>query len=247
MHIIISNYSRNSLALIRWAEKRALEDVTICYIDTGWSADGWLEYVAATEEILRRRGFGIRHLKSRVTFQGLVDIKRGFPSREHQWCSLHLKGITLLQWLDEADPECGATLLMAGRNSEGLSRRRIAEFVEESEYHGGRRVWQPLYDLDDAQRDRLLAELEGITPPARVGECAPCINSSPAELCRLSEAEIRRVEELEEELGVAMFGSSGELDENGIRAIIRRARQSAPGDERRPFRYGCSAEFGCGS
>ncbi len=246
MHIIISNYSKNSLALIQWAKQKQLENVTVCYIDTGWSAKGWLEYVAAAEEFSRQRGFHVQHLKSRISFQDLMDIKRGFPSQKHQWCSLHLKGITLLQWLDEIDSECRATLLMAKRNSEDSSEKPIPEFIEESEYHGGRRVWHPLFDLDNAQRDLLLSDINGIAPPVFVGECAPCINSSNAELSRLSEADICKTEELEEELGVWMFSSLESKNTGGIRTVVQQAKEH-PEDEKQPFKYGCSSEFGCGS
>ncbi len=245
MHIIISNYSKRSLALIQWAAERSLPEVTVCYVDTGWSAQGWLEFVSAAERFCRGRGFRVRRLASRVTFADLMDIKRGFPSRKHQWCSLHLKGITLLQWLDEIDADCRATLLLA-RGAGGESfEKQVPEFVEESEYHGGRRVWHPLFDTDDSELERLFSAT-GLTLPAGCSECAPCINSSAAELCRLSEEDIRRIEELEEELGVPMF-TVGDAAESGIRAVIHRAREQNPDDERRPFKYGCSAEFGCGS
>ncbi len=242
MHIIISSYSRNSLALIQWAAERSLEQVTVCYVDTGWSAEGWPEFVSRAEAFVRDKGFEVCHLVSRVTFADLMDIKRGFPSQKHQWCSLHLKGITLLQWLDERDPECQATLLMGNRNPEQLSERPIPEFVASSEYLGGRRLWYPLFDLDDRERDVLLSRT-GLTPPPVTG-CAPCINASNAELSRLSEAEIHRAEELEEELGVSMFGF---LYENGadIRSVVQQAKRH-PDDEQRPFKFGCSAEFGCG-
>ena len=46
MHIIISNYSKNCLALLQWADENRLKNTTVCYIDTGWSAEGWLEFVS---------------------------------------------------------------------------------------------------------------------------------------------------------------------------------------------------------
>ncbi len=246
MHIVISNYSRKSLALIQWATERGLQEVTVCYVDTGLAPEGWLEFVAEAEEFCCGKGLRVERLTSRVTFADLMDIKRGFPSQKHQWCSLHLKGITLLQWLDEIDAGCEATLLVAKRNRESSFEREIPEFIEESEYHGGRRVWHPLFDTEDAELERLF-HATGLTLPEYSSECAPCINSSAAELCRLSEADIRRIEELEEELGVPMFGPPGIEGGSGIRAVIRQARERDPDDERRPFRYGCSAEFGCGS
>ncbi len=245
MHIIISSYSKNSLALIQWAAEKRLPHVTVCYVDTGWSADGWPEFVSRAETYVQEKGFKHCHLVPRVGFAELMEIKRGFPSQRHQWCSLHLKGITMLQWLDDQDPECRATLLMGNRNPEALSERPIPEFVESSEYLGGRRLWYPLFNLDDAGRDALLAHTGLAPPPGRSsGGCTPCINASSAELSRLTEPEIQRTEELEEELGTTMFGSFyGEPSD--IRAVVRQAKEN-PDDETRPFRFGCSAEFGCG-
>ncbi len=242
MHIIISSYSKNSLALIQWAAEKRLQQVTVCHVETGWSAEGWPEFVSRAEAFVRDKGFDAQRLVSRVTFADLMDIKRGFPSREHQWCSLHLKGITLLQWLDEKDPECQATLLMGNRNPEQLTEKPVPEYVESSEYLGGRRLWYPLFELGDRERDALLSRT-GLNPPAG-GGCAPCINASTAELSRLSEMEIHRTEELEEDLGVPMFGALYGKSAD-IRSIVRQAKQHAD-DEARPFKFGCSAEFGCG-
>ncbi len=242
MHIIISSYSKNSLALIQWAAEKRLQQVTVCHVETGWSAEGWPEFVSRAEAFVRDKGFDVQRLVSRVTFADLMDIKRGFPSREHQWCSLHLKGITLLQWLDEKDPECQATLLMGNRNPEQLTEKPVPEYVESSEYLGGRRLWYPLFELGDQERDALLSRT-GLNPPAG-GGCAPCINASTAELSRLSEMEIHRTEELEEDLGVPMFGALYGKSAD-IRSIVRQAKQHAD-DEARPFKFGCSAEFGCG-
>ncbi len=246
MHIIISNYSKNSLALIQWAAENQLEDVTVCYIDTGWAAEGWLDFVTAAEAFSHSKGFCVQRLESRVSFLDLMEIKRGFPSQKHQWCSLHLKGITLLQWLDEVDPECNATLLMAKRNSENIAEKAVPEVIKESEYHGGRRVWSPLFNADDAQRDRLLSDTGLVVSRDYSSECAPCINSSTAELSRLTEADISKTEELENDLGVPMFSSLNGESSKGIRASVQLAKQKSD-DEARPFKYGCSSEFGCGS
>jgi len=190
MHIIISSYSKNSLALIQWAAEKRLQQVTVCHVETGWSAEGWPEFVSRAEAFVRGKGFDAQRLVSRVTFADLMDIKRGFPSREHQWCSLHLKGITLLQWLDEMDPECQATLLMGNRNPEQLTEKPVPEYVESSEYLGGRRLWYPLFELGDRERDALLSRT-GLNPPAG-GGCAPCINASHTEYRPAGEAARRR-------------------------------------------------------
>jgi len=246
MNIIISNYSKNSLALIQWANENRLKNVTVCYIDTGWSAKGWLEFVAVAEWFSTSKGFSIKRLKSRVTFQDLMDIKRGFPSQQHQWCSLHLKGITLLQWLDKTDPECNATILMAKRNNKNIFEKKTTEFIEDSEYHGERRIWHPLFNFNDIQINQLSSRT-GITPPIdSCTECSPCINSNAAELSRLSETNILKTEDLEEELGMPMFSFPDGKNIGGIRAIVQQAKEK-PHDEKRPFKYGCSSEFGCGS
>lgn len=199
MYLIRSNYSNNSIALIQWAHEQGLENVTVCYIDTGWAADGWLSYVAECEQYVESLDFKVKHLKSRMPFEELMNVKNGFPNARFQWCSLHLKGISLLQWLEEEDPEEQATVLIAKRRAE---REDVPEFIECCEFHGDRKVWHPLVNHSDEARNVLIkqAGFELLAIPSQ--ECSPCINSRVQDLSQLSDSDIAKVEELEDDLEI---------------------------------------------
>lgn len=245
MYILRSNYSNNSMALIQWAHEQQLENVTAIYIDTGWAGAGWSNHVTLCEALVRAKGFKTIQIKAPKPFAELMLMKQGFPSRRYQWCSLHLKGIPFLTWVDRYDPEGSATVLLPRRNADQNSASPAHEFIDCCEFHGNRKVWQPLCDSSDEARDQLLRRA-GVTPlPHPSLECAPCINSSVAMLQRLTPEEIERTEELEEDLEAPLFNPH---DCNGAAGIIEVVKwaQGANNDTLN-YRFGCSAAFGCGS
>lgn len=243
MNIIRSNYSNNSLALIQWAYEQQIEDLVVCYVDTGWSAHGWLDYVARCEAFVKAQGFEVVHLHARMPFADLINTKQGFPTQRYQWCSLHLKGISFLQWLDERDPENQATILIPKRNGE-QPEHSIAQFIASCEYHGDRKVWHPLHQHSAAARDALVEKTGFAVLPHRSLECDPCINSTVADLLRLHPLDIEKTAELEDDVDAPMFDPALCGGAAGIHALLARLR--AGHIKQLSFRYGCSAEFGCG-
>lgn len=243
MYILRSNYGNNSMALIQWAREHRLEEVTVVYVDTGWAGAGWLDHVARCEERARGLGFAVVRIDAIAGFDEVMEMKGGFPSRQHQWCALHLKGIPFLKWIEEVDPASSATVLLP-KTEVDTDFEDIPEFIESCEYHGERRVWQPLFAHDRTQRDALLSRA-GLAPlPYPSQECTPCINSSAAVLRRLAEADIEKTAELEEELQTALFPAADCDGASGIRAVVDWAVAANP--ERPDYRFGCSAMFGCG-
>ena len=244
MHLIRSNYSNNSIALIQWAYENKLEDVTVVYVDTGWAAEGWLDYVAQTETFVKSLGFAVQHLKSPMPFEDLMEMKKGFPTRRYQWCSLHLKGIPFIRFADEVDPDNQATVLIArhGVDAEG---NQIPETIEGCEYHGERRVWHPFYNYDTQQIKNLLDRADFTAIHERSLECSPCINSTINELQHLAPCDIEKIEELEEDLETHLFSPDDCDGAEGILDVIQWARQANENDL--DLKFGCSASFGCGS
>src|SRR5258708_4057588 len=107
--VIRSNYGNDSIALIEAIrERQALEPhfkkIYVVYIDTGWAAVKWQERVAKSEKFVKQCGFEAIHLKAKVSFPELVIDRTSFPSTKFQWCAGFLKGLPLLEWLDEHDP-----------------------------------------------------------------------------------------------------------------------------------------------
>lgn len=221
MNVISSSYGNDSIALIQWALENQLPDVTVVFIDTGWSADGWLERVARCEEWVRSIGFTALNIKPAVQFEELMRTKKGFPSQQFQWCSSFLKGLPFLTWIDEADPGHQAMVLIGKRREESNDRADIPEYVEGSIYHGGRTLRHPLYLHDAAQRDALLRRA-GFEPlPHRSKECSPCINANKVDLMQLTQAEIDKVKALEADTGQNMFRAKKKGGAVGIEQVIR--------------------------
>lgn len=244
MNIIRSNYSNNSMALVQWASEQQLEDVTVIYIDTGWSAESWLDYVARCEAWVKEKGFEVVHIEPITPFEDVMEMKGGFPSRERQWCSLHLKGIPFLKWVEEVDPSDTATILTA-KTTVDTNFTDIPEFIESCEYHGERRVWHPLHNCSREERDALLARGKIKPLPHRSLECCPCINSTMEELRNLSEADMDKTAELEEELEATLFRPEDCGNSEGICQVVEWAKHNS--DDALNFKYGCSASFGCGT
>lgn len=226
MNVISSSYGNDSVAMIQWAHEAGLPNVHVLFINTGWAATGWLDRVSKAEEWVKSLGFNAVRLTPAVQFTELMKAKKGFPSQRYQWCSVHLKGVPFLSWIDEADPECKATVLIGKRRDESPERADTAEFIASSEYHGGRRVWHPLFLHTDADRDALLKRAGFEPMPHRSRECSPCINSNRADLRLLDETDIAKVEALESEVGKTMFRPARHNGAVGVRKVIAWASAS---------------------
>jgi len=251
---ISSSYGNDSCALIQWAHESGLDlvgDVYVTFIDTGWSAANWPARVASMEKWVASLGFNPVQLKGTEPFADLMERKKGFPNQQYQWCSGNLKGIPFLHWADQNDPDGEAWVLIGKRREESKDRENTPEFVEESEYHGNRKVWHAIYDKSDEGRDELLHRA-GIKPlPHRSQECAPCVNANRADFLLLTEDEIQRVEDLESEVGQTMFRPKRYATKkypngcHGIRQVIQWARK-APLEPDEPTGYSkCSTGY-CG-
>ncbi|RYG94587.1 MAG: phosphoadenosine phosphosulfate reductase [Alphaproteobacteria bacterium] len=221
MNVISSSYGNDSVALIQWAAENCLPDITVVFVDTGWSKPGWLERVERSEEWVRSQGFQVVTIKPEVQFEELMRRKKGFPNQRHQRCSALLKGLPFLTWIDEADPDCRATVLIGKRREESEDRKDTPEFVESSPYHGGRKVWNPLYLHAEAQRDELLGRAGVEKLQHRSDECSPCVNANKGDLRRLTPFEIERLKNLEAETGQTMFRTKKKGGAKGIEQVIQ--------------------------
>lgn len=245
MNVISASYGNDSMAMIQWAHERALPAVTVAYCDTGWAAPGWFLRIEEGERLARSYGFATVRLKS-LGMVELVRMKKGWPGNGQQFCTAHLKGLPFLQWVDEADAECGAVVLIGKRRVESEARKDTPEFIEASEYHGGRRVWHPLYKHTDAERDALL-ERAGIEKlPHRSLECNPCVNANRSDFQRLTPGEIDRVSDLEAEIGQPMFRPKrfGAMGIHGVIVWAKDGRNRPSFDDEEAQ---CAGLFGCGT
>ena len=216
MNVISSSYGNDSIALIQWARENNLTDVTVVFVDTGWSSPRWLDRVAKAESWVSSLGFKTANVRPKVQFEELMRLKQGFPNQRFQWCSGMLKGIPFLNWMDVYDPECVGTVLIGKRREESIERADTPEFIERSEFHGDRRVWHPLYLHTEAMRNDLILRAGFEVLPHRSKGCSPCINANKADIRELSQFEIERVKSLEADTGQTMFRSKKHGGAKGI-------------------------------
>lgn len=219
-HVISTSYGNDSVAMIQWAREQGLEDVAVVFVDTGWSADGWLERVERMEGWVRGIGFDVVHLKSAMGFEELITKKKGFPTNGLQWCSGILKGLPFLTWIDDVDTENTSVVMIGKRREESVERADTPEFVDSSIYHGGRKVWHPLYLHTEAMRNELILRAGHSVLPHRSKECSPCVNANKDDLRQLTEESIQRVEDLEGVTGKTMFRPKKHGGAKGIRQVI---------------------------
>lgn len=138
-----------------------------------------------------------------------------------QFCTIHLKGIPFLEWIDEQDPERKFVICVAKRRAESRDRANIPEYIEKSEYHGERKVWHPLYAQSNAERDALIERAGFKILPHRSRECSPCINANRRDLQMLPAEDIEKVHALETKLEQTMFRAKGKMGAIGIHEVIR--------------------------
>jgi len=261
-YVLSSSYGNDSLAMIQWAYENSLDlfgKVTVTYCDTGWAKPQWAGRVALCEDFARSLGFEVERIHS-MGMHELVRMKKGWPGNGQQFCTIHLKGVPFLNWIDEADVDRQAVVMIGKRRAESEARKDTPEFIPESEYHGDRLVWQPLFLHSDEDRDELLARAGAIHPPEdwdgehevllilphRSEECNPCVNANRGDVKRLSPGEMQKVNELEVEVGKPMFRPK-RFNGLGIYGVVMWAKHGKhhqgdiPDEE-----SGCGSPFGCG-
>lgn len=243
MNVVSVSYGNDSLAMIQWAREANLDlfdRVVVAYCDTGWGAPGWDNRVRLGEEFAQRCGFETVRLES-MGMAELVRVKKGWPGNGQQFCTAHLKGLPYLIWLDEADPRGVATTLVGKRRDESEDRKDTPEFIESSDYHGGRRVWHPLFLHTEEERDALL-DRAGIPLlpkrligksfdqhdrlyklPHRSMECNPCVNANRGDILMLGAHDMAKVCALEVEIGKPMFRPK-RFNGLGIYSVVMWAR-----------------------
>lgn len=196
MNVIVGNYGKNTLALIQWAFEHSIQPVTVIDIDTGWMGEGWSTHVEKARSYVRQLEFSAITLSPRQTFPEQIIDRGHFPSQKFQWCAGFLKGLPILEWLDHEDPAGVATIMIGSRRRDSRARAELPEYINESEYFGDRKVWYPLFQHSDLERDELLSKTGFLDLPSRTRECQPCLHGgkeclSPNEKDRLQALEMK--------------------------------------------------------
>lgn len=225
-----SSCGNDSVAMLHKAIHRdKIPNITVVYCHTGWASDDWHERIARVRLYAELNGAKFVELnKDGLTFEQLIESKKGFPMPGKTWCSLHLKAIPFLMWADEVDPECKAIVMIGKRRDESVARRETPEYIVESENHGGRMVWHSLAYVTEAERDKLIVDAGFEVLPHRSKECDPCVNANRTDMRSLRPLAISKVIRLEGKIGQNMFRPYHHMGAVGFEEVMRWAN-SAPG------------------
>jgi len=249
MNVISASYGNDSIAMIQWAYENLLFDVTVVYCDTGWAHPGWDKRVAEGEALARNYGFKTARIES-MGMAELVRMKKGWPGNGQQFCTIFLKGLPFLEWIDDVDQKGDAFVLVGKRREESLDRADTPGYIDDSEYHGGRTLWHPLFMHTEKQRNALIHRAGFEVLPHRSRECEPCVNANRADFMLMGPAQIERVNDLEVEIGKPMFRPKrfGAIGIFGVMTWARFGPQTKRMKEAEPdlFSTGCDGAYGCG-
>lgn len=248
--IVRTNYGDESIALTQWLYEseyaKTAASVQVVYIDTGWAASNWQERILNGEAHAKRCGFTVVHLKSPITFPEAVFGRGTFPSSKFTWCTGLLKGLPLLDWLDEktVDLEGKAIILLAKRRAATRFHQDLQPLIERCQYHADRTVWHAILDVSNVERDALLARA-GFEPlNHRSLECQPCVNSSSQDLACLTTEDHTKLRLLESRLGQVFEREN--LRNNIANIHIIDDKTATKENYLDLFYRGCGNHFGCG-
>jgi len=225
---------------MQWAYEQQLNDVYVIYIDTGWADENWFERVDASKRLAQRYHFNFIRLQSKPDFSHLIQDRKDFPSTKFQWCAGFLKGLPLIDWLDEHDPNCEAIILLGKRRADSRANFDLPEYIEESEHYGDRKVWHALFDCDDERFDTLIHATRMVKLKHRSLECDPCVNSFGDDLKRVSKRSCQRLQRLEHQIGKNLF-------ELPIEEMLKQLKdKTSKISSTEMFDMGCGAPYACG-
>ncbi|KTC86008.1 MULTISPECIES: phosphoadenosine phosphosulfate reductase family protein [Legionella] len=240
-HFIIGNFGNHSLAVMQALVERDLAELHFVCVNTGWAATSWPERVLACSDYASSQGVKVHLLDAQASFSEMVKDRKQFPSHKFQWCASFLKGLTILNFLDESDPSCEALIVSGKRRCDSRRYANLQEFEKEEELYQGRTIWHPLWLMNNQEFAELIKRT-GFKPlPHQSLECSPCIHTQTIELTYLDEQSITRLETLEQAIGKSMY-------KDPIRVQYAAAKDSERLDslDLQQFDRGCGAAWGCG-
>ena len=232
------------------AYDECLHDVVVVYCDTGWAAPDWDRRVSEGESFAISCGFDVVRLKS-MGMKELVRMKKGWPGNAQQFCTMHLKGVPFLEWIDAHGPDRESVVIVGKRRAESRGRANTLGYISESTCHGGRLLWHPLFLHTDDQRNELVERSGMKLLPYRSQECSPCVNANRGDFLLLTPEQIEKVNDLEVDIGKPMYRPKrfGAVGIYGVMVWAKYGCKSKRdgfladeilGDE------GCGSPFGCG-
>lgn len=242
MYIIFGNYGNQTIAVCQWIYEQKLENVHVVNVDTGWAAEEWQVRVNQGQAFAKKLGFNIITLKSKPDFQGLMQDRQEFPNQKFQWCAGFLKGLPFIDWLDEVDPQCEATIILGKRRADSRANYNLPEYIEESEHYNDRRVWHPLFQHTNNEFNALVRKTGFTLLSHRSLECDPCVNSTAADFARISNATLVKTQRLEQQINKTMF----EFPIEEMVKAVKNKDKIIESQAKDMFNMGCGSPYACG-
>lgn len=201
MNIIFSSCGNDSVALIQWAIENRLPELTVAYSDTKWASAAWSKRVKRVKWFVESSGGKFYTIESEG-FKSLVKRKKAFPANGMAFCSYELKIKPAMEWLEIIDPKKAAVCYTGVMRIESEARKNWPEIIVSSPNHGGRVLKSPLACMTELQRDELLGRAGFEVLPHRSKECSPCVNATIKDIQQIDKADVIKVVNLEDEMGV---------------------------------------------
>lgn len=239
-YFVIANFGNESIALIQWLYQNKIQEITILSVDTGWTGQEWVDRVKEVETWLTKQGIDHVRLIAKPTMTNCVEDRKSFPSKKFHWCAGFLKGLTYEAYLDNIDPFCESTIVLAKRKASSRTNA-ILQSHDTSEHFNDRSIWYPLLNVSTLKRDELIKEAGFDILPYTSKECLPCIHSKSADFALLKEDDIKRVGALEQSLGQTMFEQS--IESKCHDACKEKKYVYAKLED---YDMGCGSVYGCG-
>lgn len=248
MKVAVSNFGNESIALIQHCVEQNIALDAVLWVETGWVAESFDQHREKVLKWLKNKAIKAVKLKPASDFSTLVQVKNAFPSAKYQWCTSFFKGLPINEWLDEYDQGESAEIYLPHCLDKSLKYQLVAE-KSYGESYGFRQVWLPLFDCSEEAIRQLVSRSGLPWLSHRSLECEPCIHNIKQDFLRLSEHEVERLAQLEQNIGKPMFPAARFGEQQGITAIVqwmKKPENFAKVTDHQPFIQGCGNPFGCG-
>lgn len=203
MYFVACSGGNDSVALIQFMLEQG-EPLHVVYNNTKWAHKSWALRMSLIEQWVRDNGHEYTETHSEG-MEKMVRRKGGWPkpSSDMQFCTGILKEQPSAMLYDLLDPEKNWIVCTGRRREESRNRADLPDYLADSEKHGGRDVWNPLYKHTAQQRDELIKRTPFTVLPHSSLECYPCINANKGSglLANLEEDRIQHIENFELSLG----------------------------------------------
>lgn len=239
--IIIGNFGNHSLAVLQALIERALPNLYFIYVETGWAAASWAQRVQVCTQYAMEHGVIVQRLIPPATLTELVLERKQFPTQKFQWCASFLKGLAILNYLDEIDPGCEARIISGKRRQDSRRYADLPEFDYDNDLFQGRTIWHPLWRTSNNEFIELIHKTGFSVLPQQSLECSPCIHANQHSVDQLDEESVQRLDNLEKRIGQTMFHQP----------ITHLCSTDIPNEVQaglslHQFDRGCGSPWGCG-